>query len=82
MSNSLLAHLCIAEIIIAPAPDHNAVNVVLATEFNVRGKGYWKLINALLNKESYKRGIVDLFKNTTSEYANKNSIHTIWKYVK
>ena len=82
ISNSFLAHLCKAEIIIAPAPDHKAVNVVIDTEFNKRGKGYWKLNNALLNEESYRTGIVDIFKNTTSEYVNENNIHIIWELCK
>ena len=37
---------------------------------NLRGKGYWKLNNSVIEEENYKEGIIKLFDDAIEEYGD------------
>ena len=51
-SESLTVHTDSRAIKQAPAPDHKAVTMNIRLRTNVRGKGYWKLNNSIINERN------------------------------
>ena len=64
---------CVVRTDIRPALkcDHNAVPLKLKVSSQARGKGYWKMNNALLNDETLKYYIQNLIKKVKLEYSNE-----------
>ena len=71
ISSSLYDLVCSTDIRPALKCDHNAVSLKLKVSSLARGKGYWKMNNALLNDETFKYYIQNLIKKVKLEYSNE-----------
>ena len=67
-SSNLVEFIINSDICIAPAPDHKAVHTTLDIQKNSRGRGLWKLNNAILDEDDYKVLIQQLIAETKAEY--------------
>ena len=81
-SESLTVHTDSCAIKQAPAPDHKAVTMNIRLRTNVRGKGYWKLNNSIINDEEYVEGITKLYEETVEEYGGVVSTSLLWEFLK
>ncbi len=62
--------------------DHKAVVANLNFSENIKGKGYWKLNNSIINDDTYKNGIQHIMNETIIEYKNVKSKRLIWEVFK
>ena len=67
---------------VAPVPDHKAVIVVFEANECIRGKGYWKINNSVLKDDSYKKSIIEIFKQTINEYKDIATKRNMWDLCK
>ena len=67
---------------VAPVPDHKAVIVVFEANECIRGKGYWKINNSVLKDYSYKKSIIEIFKQTINEYKDIATKRNMWDLCK
>jgi hypothetical protein len=71
-----------AEIVNVPnIPDHKGVLVVTGDVGN-RGKGYWKLNTAMLDKDDYKQNIKETINQTLNELSDIKDLTLIWDVIK
>ena len=61
--------------------DHNAISLKLKISSSARGKGYWKINNALLLDETFKNSIRNLIQKVKLEYVHENP-QVIWEICK
>ena len=67
-SSNLVEFIINSDIYTAPTPDHKAVHTTLDILKNSRGRGLWKLNNAILDEDDYKVLIQQLIAETKAEY--------------
>ena len=81
ISSTLCPVVISADIRPALKCDHNAISLKLKIRSSVRGKGYWKMNNALLLDDSFKQYIKNLIQQVRLEYVHENP-QVIWEICK
>ena len=81
ISSTLCPVVISADIRPALKCDHNAISLKLKIRSSVRGKGYWKMNNALLLDDSFKQYIKNLIQQVKLEYVHENP-QVIWEICK
>ena len=81
-SSSLVEFITSSDICTAPVPDHKAVHTTLDIAKNNRGRGLWKLNNAILDENDYKLLIHQLINETKSEYLGCISNQKLFDLIK
>ena len=71
-----------SSILPCPAPDHKALTINLVFNKNKRGKGYWKLNNALLKEQDYVNMIKLEIARTINTYSNYVSKQDLLELIK
>ena len=61
---------------------HLTTFLEIKVKCNVRGKGYWKLNNSILDEEDYKEGISKIFNDAVETYEEDVSKSLLWEFLK
>lgn len=58
--------------------DHNSISLKINLSRNVKGRGYWKLNNSVLQNEDYQKIIIKLIENYKIKAKSAENIDTLW----
>ena len=81
-SSNLVEFITNSAICTAPVPDHKAVHTTIDLSKSNRGRGLWKLNNAILEEDDYKVLIHKLIKDTKLEYSGYISSKKLFDLIK
>ena len=81
-SSNLVEFITTSDVCTAPVPDHKAVHTTLDISKRSRGRGLWKLNNAILAEDDYKLLIQQLIDETKSEYLGYISNKKLFDLIK
>ena len=84
VTQSLMCNITSANILTRYKTDHSLIEITVATHWNMRGPGFWKLNTSFLTEMDYINQIRAVIKDTQEEYQNDIFVDDalMWEMIK